>query len=199
MYQTPKKYVEFLVRLFIFGLGFLTGLMFFTYSHPIKKQQDPKPQIIHKKIIKVQPITQPVFVPEPKPQTERDKIDKHIEVIGKLYHISPALIKSIIYQESRYDPKARTGKCVGLMQVNTYWHKDRAKSLGVTDLYDPYGNILVGVDYLSELFKKYEDPALVLMLYNMKHKTAFSLHKKGKISDYAREVLARSDSLQNQK
>ena len=39
--------------------------------------------------------------------------------------------------------------------------------LGVSDLYDPYGNILVATDYLVELFEKHGDIGLSLMIYNM--------------------------------
>ena len=42
--------------------------------------------------------------------------------------------------------------------------------LGVSDLTDPYSNILVAADYLEELFQKSDgDIYLVLMKYNMKH------------------------------
>lgn len=37
--------------------------------------------------------------------------------------------------------------------MSTYWHSDRAARLGVSDFYDPYSNILVGVDLLNELLE----------------------------------------------
>lgn len=125
--------------------------------------------------------------------TQRDIINKHILDIARQYNMKPEFIMSIIQQESEYNPKAKNGNCLGLMQVSSYWHKDRASRLGVTDFYDAYSNILLGVDYISELMTKYKDPKLVLMLYNMDHNTAMSMYKNGQISNYAKTILARAE------
>lgn len=130
-----------------------------------------------------------------KKPTERELINAYVREITKKYNIEPELIMSVIQQESNYDPKATNGKCLGLMQVSSYWHQDRAERLGVTDFYDPYSNILLGVDYISELLTEYEDPRLVLMLYNMEHKTALRKYKNGEISNYATTILARAEEL----
>ena len=58
---------------------------------------------------------------------------------------------AIVEAESSGKADARNGGCIGLMQVYEKYHKDRMKRLGVTDLYDPYSNILVGTDILMEL------------------------------------------------
>jgi soluble lytic murein transglycosylase-like protein len=139
-----------------------------------------QPSLSHKDFIK-------------KPLDERETINKYIQDISARYNIEPELIMSIVQQESDYNPKAKNGKCLGLMQVSTYWHDDRAARLGVTDFYDPYGNILLGVDYLSELLKQYKDKTLVLMLYSMDHDTAFKMYKNGQISSYAKTVIARAE------
>ncbi len=133
-------------------------------------------------------------------RTEKEQIDDMINDICTLYdNVEPELVKSIVWHESRYNPNAvnHDGTCVGLMQVSTFWHKSRAFELGVDNFMDPESNILLGVDYLSELFKHYEDPVLVLMLYNMKHNTAFEYYKEGKVSNYARSVLERAEMLKN--
>lgn len=72
-------------------------------------------------------------------------------------NLDPELIKAIVQRESRYDPTQvnRSTGVVGLMQINPKWHSARAKELGVDDLSDPYGNILVGCDLLSELMSEY--------------------------------------------
>lgn len=125
--------------------------------------------------------------------TQRDIINRHVLSIARQYNMKPELIMSIIQQESEYNPKAKNGNCLGLMQVSSYWHKDRASKLGVTDFYDAYSNILVGVDYISELMTTYKDIRLVLMLYNMNHDTAISMYKNGQISNYAKTILARAE------
>lgn len=80
------------------------------------------------------------------------------EIIDQYYpSLDPELIRAIIYNESRYDANARNSKsgAAGLMQLLPKWHTQRALNLGVTDLYDPYGNILTGCDFLNELMQKY--------------------------------------------
>ena len=79
------------------------------------------------------------------------------------------------------------------MQVSARWHSGRADNLGVS-IYDTYGNIKTACDYLHELFIKYEDPALVLMIYNMGNK-GLELYNEGIISDYATSVLEKAELL----
>lgn len=122
------------------------------------------------------------------------EINNYVQEISSTYNVDPYLIRSVIQQESEYLPKATNGNCLGLMQVSTYWHSKRAQKLGVTNFYDPHDNILLGVDYLAELLASYKDPSLVLMLYNMDHKTAFKLYSQGRTTDYAKEILARAET-----
>lgn len=79
--------------------------------------------------------------------------------IAKSYYpdIDPEYVCAIIYHESRFDPTATNSKTGvrGLTQINPKWHTKRAESLGVMDLYEPYGNILVCFDILNELTQKY--------------------------------------------
>lgn len=149
------------------------------------------------------PTTMPVVQMEEPERTQIKKmktepnepINSYIRNICNQYNVEPELVMSIVFHESRYRPEAKNGNCIGLMQVSTRWHSDRAARLGVKNFYDPYSNILLGVDYLSELLDKYKDPALVLMLYNMKHETAMKMYSDGKISNYARSVLAMAEEI----
>lgn len=111
---------------------------------------------------------------------------------GEKYGISPEFITSISFYESSYRPNAKNGSCKGLMQVSSKWHGDRMKRLDVENIYDPSGNILVATDYLWELFEEYEDPAIVLMVYNGDNK-AF---EEGYVSEYARDILSLSKELE---
>jgi hypothetical protein len=130
------------------------------------------------------------------PLTEEQLINSYILDISSIYNVDPYLIDSIIYHESRHIPTAKNGNCLGLMQVCTTWHMDRAEKLGVKDFYDPYGSILLGVDYISELLDSTDgDVTLTLMLYNMNHKQAYSMHAKGEVSWYASSVLKRVEDL----
>lgn len=129
--------------------------------------------------------------------TEREKIDIYVSEISEMYSIDKYLIHSIIYYESSYISKSinSSSGCTGLMQVCPKWHKKRAERLGVTDFSDPYGSILLGVDYISELLEKHKDIKLVLMLYSGTHKHAFEMYNNGQISNYTKKVLNRANEL----
>lgn len=154
----------------------------------------PKPQVVSVRNVQLNQvqISRGGAVTSKTPD-EHATINAYIRDIASRYNIQPELVMSIIQHESRYNPRAKNGNCVGLMQVSMRWHSDRAARLGVTDFYDPYGNILIGVDYIAELFAKYKDPRLVLMLYNMKHNDAIKSYNKGEISGYAKSVLAKAE------
>ena len=85
---------------------------------------------------------------------------------GEQYGICPEILESIIEAESRGRPDVKNSSCCGLMQVSVKWHKDRMERLGVTDIFDERGNILVAADYLAELFEKYHEASLVLDIYH---------------------------------
>lgn len=111
---------------------------------------------------------------------------------GEEYGICPELLMAIIERESRGKPDAENGSCKGLMQVSVRRHKDRMKRLNVADIFDERGNILVGTDYLAELFKKYNEVSKVLMVYNGDSR-AF---EEGYISDFVKGILERSAELE---
>ena len=112
---------------------------------------------------------------------------------GKENGIAPELLEAIIWKESRFQPEAVNRSCKGLMQVNTGCHKKRMDRLGVSDIYDPEGNIAVGSDYLRELFEANEDTATVLELYNGDGSAAADPTRD---SAYAKKVMAISTALE---
>ena len=168
-------------------------------EEPVKKDdisEEPKEEVVTVTTKVVNDAVLEVVEEEPSPQ---EVIDEHIRDICTMYdNVEPELVMSIVWHESRYNPNViSAANCVGLMQISPFWHQSRAYELGVENLFDPKGNILVGVDYLSELIKQYEDIKLVLMLYNMDHDKAFELYNKGEISYYAKSVLERAEMLKN--
>lgn len=133
-------------------------------------------------------------------EAEREQISRYkeyIEIVCAEKNVCPEFIEAVIEFESHWDPYAVNGDCIGLMQISEKYHRERMDRLGVTDLTDPYDNILVGVDYIAELFKKYEDPGMVLMLYNGDSRAKDYL-ETGKLSDYAAKVLERSAELERE-
>lgn len=122
----------------------------------------------------------------------------YIERVCEERQICPELVEALIETESSWNPYAQNGTCIGLMQIDQVYHQERMKKLGATDLTDPYENILVGVDFLEELFWEYEDPAAVLMYYNAGRSDRYGLGawEGGSLSDYAERILERSAELE---
>ena len=90
------------------------------------------------------------------------------------------------------------------MQISRKWHTGRMEKLGVSDLNDPYSNILVGTDYLAELYDEAvnsgrgDDLYYVLMRYNLETSTANKRWSEGDYSDYAIEVAERAAELETE-
>lgn len=121
----------------------------------------------------------------------------YIDYVCEQKDICSELVQATIERESRWNPKAVNGDCMGLMQISERWHRERMERLGVTDLFDPYDNILVGVDYMAELFEKYEDAGMILMIYNGDSRVK-DLQATGNLSEYAEWILTRSAELERE-
>ena len=125
-----------------------------------------------------------------------DEIQGYCIEIGEEYGVCPELLMAMIEAESSGNPEATNGSCKGLMQVSDRWHKDRMERLGVTDIYDEYGNILVGTDYLMELAEEYGDIGVVLMVYNGDSRADDYSAGECELSSYADKILKRSAYLE---
>lgn len=119
----------------------------------------------------------------------------YIEEICAEYNICPELIEAIIEHESSGQANISNGNCKGLMQIYEKYHRDRMAKLGVTDLYDPYSNILVGVDYIAELADEYGDLPMVLLVYNGVS-NAEEIYESGNYTKYVKEIINRSAELE---
>lgn len=125
-------------------------------------------------------------------------IQDHIVKVCEKYErrISPPhleLVLAMIEVESDYNADAvgDEGKSFGLMQVKKSDHEDRMDRLGVTDLMDPYQNVIVGIDILNEKLLQYETLEKALTAYNAGDSGAETLYFSQGItmSPYAEEVL----------
>lgn len=127
-------------------------------------------------------------------QTENETIIELTERVAEIYPICPELLQAIIFYESSNNVNARNGSCVGSMQVNEKYHAKRASKLGVS-LYDPYGNILTGTDYLMELIVEYGEVGAALMVYNGSS-DALERAESGNLTSYAKKILDLSEKLE---
>lgn len=125
-----------------------------------------------------------------------EEIQLYCLEVGEQYNVCYEILLAMIERESSGNPDAVNGNCKGLLQVSEKWHKGRMEKLGVTDLYDPYSNILVATDYLVELWERHGDVYTVLMCYNMGEKRALELVEQGKYSKYAIGICERSEELE---
>lgn len=105
--------------------------------------------------------------------------------------IDPTIIISMIKAESNFDSSAigDNGNSKGLMQIQSRWHQNRMDRLGCTDLLDPYQNVTVGVDLLSELIDKGNGVEWALMAYNGGIKYANDNAASGTVSKYVSKVM----------
>jgi soluble lytic murein transglycosylase len=88
------------------------------------------------------------------------------------YDLDPALVAAVIYQESKFDPDARSDSgALGLMQLLPETAKGIAARTGgsqfrVADLRNPEINVRYGSWYLRHLLDKYGSEEQALAAYN---------------------------------
>jgi hypothetical protein len=159
------------------------------------KQEEPTE--VHIEDIEVDTVSEPQVVFYNVPLSE--ELQLHIFKVCEEYNIAPSLVIALIERESDFDANALSPYGDrGLMQVNPKWHTERAERLGCTDLYNPFENITVGIDYLAELKDKNDDLYWVLMSYNMGENKATKRLEAENFSDYAVGIIERASELENE-
>jgi tetratricopeptide (TPR) repeat protein len=88
------------------------------------------------------------------------------------YHFDPLWLHAIIWQESKYNPLARSGASArGLMQFIPETANAVGAEIGIGEfsldrLYEPEVNIPMGAHYWASLLDEFKDPVLALAAYN---------------------------------
>jgi len=91
---------------------------------------------------------------------------------AKEFDLDPALLAAVIYTESRFNPRARSGAgAIGLMQLLPDTARGIALRTGgsafvVDDLYVPELNVRYGAWYLRDLLNRYGDERTALAAYH---------------------------------
>ncbi|MFJ7848859.1 lytic transglycosylase domain-containing protein [Peribacillus sp. NPDC097206] len=103
-------------------------------------------------------------LPEKKTSETVTNFDDMISEAATLYNLPEKLIRSVIKQESNFNPSATSyAGAAGLMQLMPA----TARSLGVEDITDPKQNIMGGSKYLSQMLSRYNgDVQMALAAYN---------------------------------
>lgn len=128
-----------------------------------------------------------------------EDLQDHIFEVCENYDLDPALLIAMIRKESTYraDTMGDNGRSYGLMQIQKRWHEARMEKLGVTDLLDPYQNVMVGADYLAEIIGYGRGLEWSLMAYNGGINYANKKTAAGTVSDYVYTVLEYRNELEN--
>ncbi|MDD3350698.1 MAG: lytic transglycosylase domain-containing protein [Eubacteriales bacterium] len=97
------------------------------------------------------------------PQTSVD-LDGIFQKAADTYGVPVELLKAVGKAESNFDPTAKSSAgAMGIMQLMP----GTAESLGVTDAFDPYQNIMGGANYLSQMLSQVNgDVEIALAAYN---------------------------------
>lgn len=109
------------------------------------------------------------------------------------------IVVALIERESsyRWDAYRAGDNSVGYMQIIEKYHKERIAE-ECADISSPYGNIRVGVSFLSELYERYGNWDKALMCYNMGETGAKRFWAKGQYStDYSTGIINRAQEIKH--
>ena len=114
--------------------------------------------------------------------------------ISAEYDLPAGLLLAVAEVESDFDPRCRTGACLGLMQINSRYVTEYAALAGMEswDLYDPEDSMRIAASMLADYLTRYEgDIHFALMAYNLGEYGALRKLASGvDQTGYSRKVVA---------
>ena len=130
--------------------------------------------------------------PAPAATPAQTGVRQHIQNAAAQYGINGALVDAVAWQESRYNPRARSSAgAIGVMQLMP----GTARQLGVTNPHDVRQNVAGGAAYLREQLERFgNNVPLALAAYNA---GPGAVMKYGGIppyretQDYVRQIMRR--------
>lgn len=176
--------------LFLFGIGFLAGHEFSSYESTTPKQgslfsyENNKVDysslaLLMREVEGLKPnaVAEPLYGPE--------LYRFYIAQINEQYYpdVDPYIALAVLELESNYRPDLKSSAgAVGLMQWIPKWHSWRMAKFHLNDMWDPYTNIIVGMDILNDNYQETGTWNKALYLYN-------------RSTSYVDAVLGRADAL----
>lgn len=128
--------------------------------------------------------------------------DLQIYIIGlcEEKHIPPEIVIAMIARESDFNASAcgDNGYSHGLMQIQPRFWRDLMDRLNCNDLFDPYQNVTVGIEILSDKLNTYGgNIAKALTAYNAGDAGAWNLYFSEGVtaSPYAISVMSYAETL----
>ena len=129
-----------------------------------------------------------------------ENLQRYVFDLCSAYNLDFCFCMAVMKHESEFQSDIISDtKDYGLMQINEVNHKWLSDELGITDFLNPKQNIKAGVYVLRQLFEKYEDPAMVLMAYNLGEGGAMNMWEEDIYStNYSDEILDIASEYQDQ-
>ena len=165
----------------------LTALIFWGFSNVAEKNEKAETPTEQTTASESEKSTCVLYYDVP---LEKD-LQEHIFHLCAEYEIDPKIVIAMIAVESSYDAGAVSDdlSSVGLMQIQEKWHRGRMTRLKCHNLYSPYMNVTVGIDYLAELKVLNSDIGFMLSAYNGGINYANEQALNGYCNNYVQNVL----------
>lgn len=156
-------YLAILLLFFSMLLGAMIGLGL-TITASIESNAPPSPKI-YLEVLTVEELQRPLVSSKRNPDLVQTQIAEslygpdlyrfYIFQIHEQYYpdVDPYVALAVLEIESNYKPNLTSSAgAVGLMQWIPKWHAYRMAKFHLSDMWDPYTNIIVGMDYLNDLY-----------------------------------------------
>jgi len=113
------------------------------------------------------------------------------------YDLPAGLLLAVAETESDFDASCRTGRCYGIMQINSVYAAEFARAAGMEDWdrFDPADSLQIAGWMLGDYITRYEgDLHFALMCYNLGEYGALAKRRGGvDQTGYSRKVVGRME------
>lgn len=124
-----------------------------------------------------------------------DDVREYCIKYAEEYELSPYLLMSICWQETRCRANLENAGCKGMCQISEKYHKSEMELLDLNDLFDAEQNIQLCAYIIKQLSDKNDDEYYILMCYNCGSSRGKKLYKQGIRTKYAKTVITNSEYL----